>query len=763
MGDPIPLVSTFDLLDLCIKHLGAAVFPLWGVTVNGDCLCPRSAVCTEAKQAGKHPYGKLAPNGFLSASRDRAVVRQWTRSAAKVNWGLRTGEPLPGGGFLGVLDVDPRNGSELSLAEIIAREGPLPETVCAATGGGGQHYFFRFPHAPASRCPGPGLDLQGVNKYVAIAPSRHYLRGVYSWELGQGPGDIAVADAPRWLIEGTEEGLDRPVRDTEDSARHTVLGEAFSLAGRAGPIMPDGTMYVNCVQSHLHSDARGRGEDDSTVILPPAGGSRFGGYSCRHGHCANLKWQQVMDMLPKAAAEAGKQKYPMIGVVPPAPEGEPASAAPLVTVPAGVDQELQKFRTKLHFKTNAKGGFKIINDIINLNIILSHDPRWKGVLRYDEFAQVLRFAKTPEWHPDDTPKDPSEVWQDVHVTCLDLWLRRNWSLELPSEKIREGVYVVGRRNGFNPLVEYMDSLQWDGEHRLEKWLTNYLGCLDNDYNRAVGRKWILSGVARAYQPGCQAHHVLILEGRQGIGKSRALGAISPHRAWFSDTPFDLGNKDAYMALRGKFIIELAELASLKRADIDKVKSFFTSPVDSFRPPFGRERVDVPRTCIFAGSVNLGQYLADETGARRFWPVRCGVIDNVALEADRDQIWAEAVSIYKSWVSRGSPQSECLWWPSQSEADMFEVQQAEREVANPWTEAIATWLQSPRAKALLQARGCLLVREIAQGALALEDKDLNPTVTNSIGVVMLRDLKWFKSRANVAGARVWGYRPVDKPQ
>lgn len=744
--------TTFDLLNACVQNLGTAILAIWGVNEHGVCLCPAGQNC---KSPGKHPNSRLCPNGVKNATREVAILRQWVRQAPRGNWALRCGEPLPDGGFLGVLDTDPRNGSEASLEEIRGREGSLPATVVQQTGSGGEHRLYRFPHAPASRLVAPGLDLQGGGKYIVISPSMHFSGGLYVWELGAGPGDTRVADAPTWLIEGTGEAQPRPTGDG-GTARETVLGEAFALAGRAGAVLPDGMMIVNCPQSHLHSDARGRGKDPSCVILPPAGGSRFGGFRCMHGHCTNLKWQDVLKMLPAEAVDAAQRKYPRLSAVD-SPKG-PTSATPSSVI--AVPDELKDVRQRLSYKQTKDGTGKLINDVVNLITILSYDPRWKGVLRFDEFAQVLRFTRQPPWHPDDAPpgNQVGMAWSDSDTVRLDLWLRRNWGLDVSTQRVHEAVYVVGRRDCVSPLADYLESLKWDGVARLDTWLSTYLGVDQTDYSRSAGRKWLISAVARGYKPGCKVDTLLVLEGPQGKGKSTALRMLVPDPTWFSDTPIPIGEKDAYVGLRGKWIIELAELASLKKADLDRAKAFFSAPIDSYRPPYGREQVSVPRTCIFAGTVNLGEYLTDSTGARRFWPVRVGTIDLQGLVNDRDQLWAEAVYEYKAWVNRGSPEAECLWWPAAEEVPLFEAEQSAREIIHPWTEEIARWLKTEKAADLAKKRGYLLGSDIASYALNIQAKDLTVSASTQIGIIMIREMKWSKKRMSHDGARTWVFSP-----
>ena len=194
--------------------------------------------------------------------------------------------------------------------------------------------------------------------------------------------------------------------------------------------------------------------------------------------------------------------------------------------------------------------------------------------------------------------------------------------------------------------------------------------------------WLISAVARVYAPGCKVDHMLVLEGPQGIGKSRALRILAGDE-YFCDSMPDIHSKDASLQTFGAWVIEWAELDAMNRAEATAVKDFITRQFEELRLPYGKRTVKVPRQCVFAGTTNTDGYLKDETGNRRFWPVVCGKIDCNRLAEDRDQIWAEAVARYKGGER---------WWPEGADliADLAAEQSARVEV-DPWQSEIDSYV------------------------------------------------------------------------
>jgi predicted P-loop ATPase len=388
---------------------------------------------------------------------------------------------------------------------------------------------------------------------------------------------------------------------------------------------------------------------------------------------------------------------------------------------------------------------------------LRHAPEWDGVLWHNEFGTATVARKPPPWAAGD-PCWEDMAWSDRDDYLVAEWLQRQ-GIMAPASVAGQAVETIARDRVFHPVREYLDALAWDGTARLDRWLETYLGVADTPYTRAVGARWLMSAVARIYVPGAKADCVLILEGPQGIKKSSALMTLA--EPWFTDRLSDLGSKDAAMETKGVWIIEVAELDSMSRTEVRAIKAFISRTHDRFRPPYGKRLVDLPRQCVFAGSVNPeGGYLKDATGGRRFWPVLCTSIDVERLRADRDQLWAEARERFRA----GEP-----WWLDSRELnDAATREQDERYQSDAWEQPIRIYLECEtqwHENGFGEHKACLVrrpeplndtsVAEVLEHALRIERGRWSQVDQNRVvRCLVSMGFKRHKLRRN--GGREWRY-------
>ena len=313
----------------------------------------------------------------------------------------------------------------------------------------------------------------------------------------------------------------------------------------------------------------------------------------------------------------------------------------------------------------------------NAILALEHAPEWRDVLAYDQFAHNIVTLKPTPWGA------PPAPWTDRDNRLATSWLQR-YDIQIHTSTTADAVLTVAESHGFNPLLEYLTSLEWDGWARVDKWLNYYLGVKWNDYSCAVGRAWLISGVARAVEPGCKADHCLILEGPQGRGKSSALRALAGMDFFTDYISSDLSSKEAAILCIGKWIIEFSELEGImhKAEKVETVKAFLSRSEDNYRPVYGRYAATTPRQCIFAATTNREVYMPDESGNRRFWPVAVGEIDLNGLHRDRDQLWAEAYRLYIDGHHH---------WLDEDMERVAAREQASRYDGDPWQPLIELWI------------------------------------------------------------------------
>ena len=289
-----------------------------------------------------------------------------------------------------------------------------------------------------------------------------------------------------------------------------------------------------------------------------------------------------------------------------------------------------------------------LQTIQNAYIVLSNDPLLKGALAFNSFKDRLVCVHSLPWKEvQDTVN--GDAWIDADDSELRRYLELAYRIT-GKERILDAVSSVARANTIHPVRRFLKSLEWDGVERLDTLLVDYLGAEDCPYTRAVTRKAFTAAVARILCPGCKFDYVLTLAGPQGRGKSTLINKMSC--GWYTDSLAGIGTKEAYEGIQGFWLVELGELAAMKKTEIEVTKNFISKQVDSYRAPYGRRVEDHKRQCVFFGTTNSTAFLRDDTGNRRFWPVRLGeqapartVWDDLTEDIIH-QLWAEAVIRYQ---------------------------------------------------------------------------------------------------------------------
>jgi predicted P-loop ATPase len=294
------------------------------------------------------------------------------------------------------------------------------------------------------------------------------------------------------------------------------------------------------------------------------------------------------------------------------------------------------------------------------------------VCSYDEFHDRMLVAghEINQW--------AGELSDAVNV-ILRQFIINQFDFDPGKDNVADAATELCLENRFDPIVDYLDGLQWDGAPRLDKWLTTYLSAEDNALNSAIGRLTLIAAVRRARKPGCKFDHILTLEGGEGTMKSTSIVTLAGVENFSDQTILTASDKEQQELVRGTWIFEIADLAGMRRADVEKIKAFASRTHDRARPAYGRRRVDAPRRCIFIATTNEDEYLQSQTGNRRFWPVQTGIIDIETLRRDRDQLWAEAAEL----EAKGEP----LVLPKELWADANSAQD-ERRQHDPWDDILA---------------------------------------------------------------------------
>lgn len=306
---------------------------------------------------------------------------------------------------------------------------------------------------------------------------------------------------------------------------------------------------------------------------------------------------------------------------------------------------------------------KLLCNIANIILILENDPALAGHIVHDLFTGMDSAKDGLPWNKN------ANQWTDTDDANLRVWLEKHYDIT-GKEKIADALTAVLTRHSYHPIRDYLNGLTWDGVPRLDRIIIDYMGAEDSELNRAMSRKHFVAAVARVFNPGCKYDYCLIMSGAEGIGKSTLLRVMGGR--WFNDSITTLEGKEGMEQLRRAWVVELGELSSIKRSDVEQVKAHLSKQVDIYRAAYARRVLEHPRQCVFCGTTNEALFLKGDTGNRRFWviPVVAELRKyrdwNEAIRRDRDQLWAEAVHYYK--------QGEPLYLSEELEAQAKQRQQ-----------------------------------------------------------------------------------------
>ena len=371
------------------------------------------------------------------------------------------------------------------------------------------------------------------------------------------------------------------------------------------------------------------------------------------------------------------------------------------------------------------GGKKLLPNYHNIETILTNDKDYAGTISLDEFSQRVMMNK--------------REFSDNDATTACSWLNRKWAMQPTPVAVHAVVAKIASGNKYHPARNWLDGLAWDGQNRLEHFASDAFDVTTSAYSMAVSKNFFIQAVARIYRPGCKADCMLVLEGDQGVFKSQTMASLVPDQ-WHAEANQGFGEVDFFEAMSGKWIIEIAELQSMKGRSLEKIKQTISSTTDRYRKKYERTSIDYPRQSVFVATTNESQWLHDTSGGRRFWPLHCKSANLEYIRNTRDQLWAEAVKRFTEGEK---------WWEMPEEETLLE--QGARMVEDSWETEISGFLDK-------LSRDYITTSELLRDCLGIEIGKHERAHQMRISDV-LRKLGWHKPLVNIriGNKRVWKKR------
>jgi predicted P-loop ATPase len=664
----------------------------------------------------------------------KPVGHGWTRSTpmsldqakARYKAGRNVGNRLRSTDL--VIDVDPRHFADGDdpMARLIADFG-LPEMPFVRTGNGGWHYYLSMPadtEIVNSLSDYPGIEFKAHGRQVVAAGSIHPETG-QPYVLDDDPLALLLREAPE-APTAFLDAIGKPsVSASADASGEITPEQLEKLLSKRDVAAYSGRHdeWLNIMMA-CHHGTGGLGIEEFvawSVSDPDYAGDEAD--IRRRWNSLTIKPGGVtIKTLYKALSDAGHGAW-IEEVLRSSPQDDFPDDLPVeITRPAFMEN-----------KGKIEANYRNTQRAIEAGRL--------GV-KFDELSQrAMLCAPRLPW-----TADIGRELNDDLIRIVREWIMEQFGFEPKREDVSDVLFALATKNTFNPVVDYLDSLRWDGVPRIDRLFPAYFGSADGEYEKAVGRKLMLAAVRRMRKPGTKFDTVPIIEGKQGSGKSSALRILG--HDWHSDAELGrVDGKDAAGVLHGVWIMELGELTAMNKAEVDHLKAFVSRMEDRYRPPYGKAVKTFPRRCVFVGTTNSGSYLRDATGNRRYLPVSSGVIDLDALRRDRDQLWAEATVVEGTGESLVIPPS--LWSAASEKQD-------DRLINDPWLDRLRLFLAKYSSETRFSSY------ELLETALEVPCSRQNQNEAKRLSMLMAK-LGWqHKANVRVHGQSVTGYVSPEDP-
>lgn len=626
----------------------------------------------------------LTPHGCKDAKKAVGPIKAWWRKWPNASVGIATGSIS---GLIVIdLDIDEDKGIDgyQSLKAWERVHGELPETVQAITGRGGSHLYYAYSGTDIKNRAGilEGVDVRGEGGYIIAPPSVHPNGTEYQWEYPPEEYDVAPLDGivKEFLVIGKEstakKQLELPDVIQPGQRNETLFQLACSLQAQG---VPDDAILATVSATNQQKCYEPLDDDEIQKIVESA-------LSYKKGELKKFNANGLPEKRdPKLTYKVTK-------------EGE-------VT-----DQPAQTIK--------------------NAEEAITFDDELYGRIRWNEMAHAPYVYGNVPWKMWSGWRE----WNNFDDSNLKSYIEANYGIKAP-EKIMDALTNVSGRYPVNPVIDALETCRhlWDGQPHICNLLPDMLGAEKTEYTTAVMEVFMFGAIMRVLSPGCQFDYMMVLVGEQGCGKSSFLRYLAIRPEWFNDNFSTFDTAKAIENMRGMWIVEVGELQAMRRAkDVEGIKAFITSRVDTYRPPYGRRTEQRPRMCVLAGTTNSQNFLTDTTGNRRFLPVTCHADQRKFLIHDDEertkseiiQAWGEAYDAVKRGEYR-------LALPSRLEAQAIMAQEEYME-DDVRVGAIQAWLDAYQGD-----RVC--IPQIWKEALKNEYIPITRKETNELHTIMQQSI------------------------